>query len=162
MMSIRFIAAVLVMPLATQASEPPLSLEEAISKGVHEAPRVAAQVATLEASQSLVTSSGRLPDPQLILGVDNLPVTGADAGSLSRDFMTMRKVGVMQEFPRGEKRRLQRARATADADLAAAELLQARLQAARSVTEAWVWRATSETSLAHYMEIGRASCRERV
>jgi outer membrane protein TolC len=46
------------------------------------------------------------PDPKLKLGVINVPTSGADAYSLGQDFMTMRMIGVMQEFPREEKLRL--------------------------------------------------------
>jgi len=63
-----FLTVLLLWPLAAQAADVPLTLDEAIARGVIEAPRIAAQVASLEASQSLVTSAGRLPDPQLILG----------------------------------------------------------------------------------------------
>ena len=42
-----------------------------------------------------------------------LPVTRADRFSLTSDFMTMRRIGVMQEFTGAEKRRL-RAESFAD------------------------------------------------
>jgi len=36
--------------------------------------------------------------------IDNLPINGPDQFSLTRDFMTMSRIGVMQEFTRSEKR----------------------------------------------------------
>ena len=86
------------LPLAVHAAEP-LSLEEAVERALQVAPQVSARTANLEAVQALTLSAGRLPDPQLVIGVDNLPVTGRDAYSMTSDFMTMRKVGVMQAFP---------------------------------------------------------------
>ena len=101
----------LLAPLATLAAEPSsdaqaLTLEAAVEQALLKAPQLAAQVASHDAAQALTDSAGRLPDPQLVVGLDNLPVTGADAYSTTQDFMTMRRIGVMQEFPAAQKRRL--------------------------------------------------------
>jgi hypothetical protein len=45
-----------------------------------------------------------MPDPVLKLGLNNLPIDGPDRYSVTRDFMTMRSVGVMQELTRADKR----------------------------------------------------------
>jgi outer membrane protein TolC len=129
------------------AAEELLSLDEAVQLAIERAPQVAGKAAASDAAQSVATSSGRLPDPQLVLALDNLPVSGPDAWSTSSDFMTMRKIGVMQEFPRAGERRLQRERAEAEASLAAAELLQTRVDIARDVAQAWIRRSTAESSL---------------
>jgi outer membrane protein, heavy metal efflux system len=134
------------LPLAVHAAEP-LSLEEAVGRALQTAPQVTAGTANLEALQALTVSAGRLPDPELVVGIDNLPVTGADAYSTSSDFMTMRKVGVMQSFPAASKRRLESERAAAAADVAEAQLLGSRLGVAREVAQAWIRRATAEASL---------------
>ncbi len=132
--------------LAARADEP-LSLDDAVERALESAPQVSAGTANLDAMRALTTNAGRLPDPELVLGVDNLPVTGPDAYSSTRDFMTMRKVGVMQEFPAAAKRKLRRDRATADANVAGAELVATRLAIAREVAQAWVRRATAESAL---------------
>lgn len=134
------------LPLAVCADEP-LSLEQAVGRALQIAPQVSARTANLEAMQALTVSAGRLPDPELVVGIDNLPVTGADAYSTTSDFMTMRKVGVMQAFPAATKRKLQSERAAAEADVAQAELSGSRLQVARDVAQAWIRRATAEASL---------------
>ena len=46
----------------------------------------------------MAVAAGQLPDPVLRAGVDNLPVNGPDAFSIGSDFMTMRRIGVMQEY----------------------------------------------------------------
>lgn len=134
-------------PLSAAAQELPLSLDAAVALALQTAPQLSARTANAEAAQALTVSAGRLPDPELVVGVDNLPVTGPDAYSTTRDFMTMRKVGVMQEFPRAAKRRLQRARADAEVGVADAELVESRLDVAREVASAWIERATAEASL---------------
>lgn len=134
------------MPLGVSADEP-MSLEAAVERALEIAPQVGARTANLEAMQALTVSAGRLPDPELVVGIDNLPVNGSDAYSTTRDFMTMRKVGVMQEFPAATKRRLQRQLAGAEAGVAEAELLESRLGIAREVAQAWIRRSTAEASL---------------
>src|SRR5262245_2329047 len=134
------------LPLAAHAVEP-LSLEEAVERALQIAPQVTARASNLEAMQALTTSAGRLPDPELVIGIDNLPVTAPDAYSTSSDFMTMRKIGVMQAFPAATKRKLQSERAAAEADVAQAELVESRLAVARDVAQAWIRRATAEASL---------------
>jgi cobalt-zinc-cadmium efflux system outer membrane protein len=127
--------------------QPLLSLDDAVRRALEMAPQVSAQTANLEAMQALTLSAGRLPDPELVIGIDNLPVTGSDAYSMTSDFMTMRKVGVMQEFPSGAKRKLQREVADAQAGVANAELTEARLATAQQVAQAWVRRAAAEAAL---------------
>jgi len=143
----RLIPLVLFGSFAAHASEQPLSLEEAVEHALQTAPQLSAQTERVSAAEQLIVSAGRLPDPELIVGIDNLPVTGPDAYSTTSDFMTMRKVGVMQEFPRARKRHLQHDLAAAEAGVAQAELIEARLEIAREVATAWIRRATAQASL---------------
>jgi outer membrane protein TolC len=79
--------------------------------------------------------------------------------------MTMRKIGVMQEFPRGEKRRLQREHARSELDLAQAEGVETRLDVARETAQAWIRRATADAALAdlraleYEVELGASTAR---
>lgn len=133
-------------PAAPAAAEPPLTLDEAVERAVQAAPDVSARSEDVVAMQSLATAAGRLPDPRLLLGIENFPVEGPDAWSTTSDFMTMRKVGVMQEFPAHEKRRLARERADAEAGIAAAELQAAKVLVAREAARAWIRCAVAESS----------------
>lgn len=130
-----------VMGVAPMASADPLTFAEALGRASAESPSVLARRADTEAARLLIKPAGELPDPQLALGVQNLPVTGPDRLELSRDFMTMQSVGVMQEVPNGEKREARVLKATADAGAARAALdvarLEARLEAARWWIEAY-------------------------
>jgi outer membrane protein TolC len=124
-----------------------LTLDAAVELALAKAPRLRARQAGLEAAQALTVSAGRLPDPELVIALDNLPVNGPDAYSTTDDFMTMRRVGVMQEFPASTKRRLRREQAQAWTTVADADITQARLEIARQVGEAWIRRATAESTL---------------
>lgn len=142
------IVSVLLCPIVAAAADIPLSLDDAVDRALQEAPQVVASAAALEAAQAVAPSVGRLPDPEMVTGVDNLPVTGTERYSFTRDFMTMRKIGVMQTFPSGEKRRLQSERAQREIAVAQGELLETRFDTARAVTRAWVALAVTEESLA--------------
>jgi outer membrane protein, heavy metal efflux system len=123
---------------ADTRSEGALTLEQAVALGLQRTPQLQAQGAALDAAQSEAIAAGRLPDPELVMGVDNLPTTGESAGSFDRDFMTMRKVGVMQAFPNGRKRAAQRERAAAAVSVARGQVRQTRLEIARATADAWI------------------------
>ncbi|MGH7338467.1 MAG: TolC family protein, partial [Myxococcota bacterium] len=133
--------------LAAAADPPPLSLDEAVERALDTAPQVTARSEGASAMRELAVSAGRLPDPALMVSVDNLPVDGPDAWSTTADFMTMRGVGLMQEFPRRAKRRLERDRASADVQLADAELAETSLDVARETARAWTRLAAIESAL---------------
>jgi outer membrane protein TolC len=59
-----------------------------------------AQDAAIRADTELVVAAGERPDPTLMLELQNLPASGDDRFSTSRDFMTMRMVGIAQELTR--------------------------------------------------------------
>lgn len=124
-----------------------LSLDEAVALSLERAPVLQAQAAAVDAAHFEAIAAGRLPDPELVVGVDNLPATGEEAWSLDRDFMTMRKVGVMQAFPNGRKRAAQRERAMAVASVAQRQARQTRVDVARASAEAWLATHTAELAL---------------
>jgi cobalt-zinc-cadmium efflux system outer membrane protein len=132
---------------AARTQSDPLSLQEALDQAARSAPLVLAKRAAMEAAQLKTTPAGQLPDPELIVGVDNLPITGSDAGSLTSDFMTMRKVGVMQTFTRQAKRELRTKRAENEVDLAQAQATSAILDVKREVAIAWIAVQSAENTL---------------
>lgn len=134
-----------------------LSLAEAQRLAAKDAPAVDAQAATLRAAQQSSLSAGELSDPKLILGVDNLPVDTADRFSLTRDFMTMRKIGFMQEFTRSEKLKLRGDRADAEVRKEAAVLALAEVNLQRDVAMTWIDRYFAERQLDLLKELARES-----
>ncbi len=120
------------------AAEPPLSLAEALKIAVGRSQQIVSQRAMVDAAREMSVAGGELPDPKLKLGVENVPTDGADAWSLTRDFMTMSKIGVMQEFPRAEKRRLRSERAQRDAERGTVAIESATLAVERDAATAWL------------------------
>jgi outer membrane protein TolC len=124
--------------LAPGAQAEPLTFTDAIARAAAEGPTIDARSAALEAAERSIRPAGQLPDPQLVLSLQNVPIDGPDAFSLGRDFMTMRSVGIMQEMPSGAERRARRAMAEAEALRVEATLDVARLQARLGAARAWI------------------------
>lgn len=118
----------------------PLSLAEAQRIAVGRSRQLLAQDALILAAGEQAVAAGQLPDPVLKLGIDNLPADGPDRGSLSHDFMTMRRIGIMQELPRAEKRQLRAERFERDAQRSQAGRLQALAAVQQGTALAWLDR----------------------
>jgi outer membrane protein TolC len=114
------LTAFVALPAFAQAQQT-LTLNEALRIAVERSRQIAARDSSIVALKEMGAAAGQLPDPVLKLGVDNLPVDGADRYSIGRDFMTMRRIGVMQEITRGDKRKLKTERFEREADRAVAE-----------------------------------------
>jgi outer membrane protein TolC len=134
------IVTLVLVALRPAAAEPPLSLAEALKIAVGRSQQIVSQRAMVDAAREMSISGGELPDPKLKVGVENVPTDGADAWTLNRDFMTMSKIGVMQEFPRAEKRRLRSERAQRDAERSAIAVESATLTVERDAATAWLAR----------------------
>jgi outer membrane protein TolC len=123
-----------VAPLA--AAQPP-SLDEAIRLAEARSARLAAQSAAVAATSTLVERAGQLPDPKLIVGLENVPVSGSDALSLTTDSMTMRRIGVAQEITNGDKRKARSERAAREHDVERASLALEQTNVRRETALAW-------------------------
>lgn len=130
-------------PAAGAAAQSPLSLDEAVRMAVERAPMLDARRAQVEAARQESRRAGALPDPMLMVSIDNLPVTGADAFDPSADFMTMKRIGIRQEIPAGAKREARRDLAARTVDERQAQARAERLEVRRRATEAWIalWAA---------------------
>ncbi len=131
-----------------------LTLGEAQKLAVARSRQLPAQDASVTASREMAVAAGQLPDPVLKLGIDNLPVSGADRLSLTRDFMTMRRVGVMQELTRSDKRIARTERFEREAQKTLAEKTAAIATIERDTALAWLDRYYSEAMAAVIAEQG--------
>jgi outer membrane protein TolC len=124
-----------------------LSLEEAQRRAVERSRQLIAQDAAVRSSREMAVAAGQLPDPVVKAGIDNLPVNGPDQFSVSRDFMTMRRIGVMQEVTRAEKRELRAERFEREAEKGVAEKAMATASIERGTAIAWLERYYAEQML---------------
>jgi outer membrane protein TolC len=137
------------------AVEPALTLVEAQRLAAERSRQLVAQDSAALASREMALAAGRLPDPALKLGIDNLPVTGPDAYNVTRDFMTMRQIGLMQEFTRDEKRQLRAERFTREAERVLAEKSAMLATIQRDTALAWLDRYYAEAMAAAVAEQAR-------
>ncbi len=138
-------------PLWVQAQTPPasaqapLSLAEAVRIAIAQSRRVAATELQAQAARDMAVAAAQRPDPVLKFGLNNLPIDGADRFSLTSDFMTMRSVGVMQEFVHAEKRQARGARAQLEVDAARIARAQTISELQRDTAFAWLERSYQHT-----------------
>jgi outer membrane protein TolC len=121
-----------------------LTLAQALRLAQDRSRQLPAQAAGAAAAREMAVAAGELPDPTVKAGITNLPINGTDRFSLTRDFMTMRSLGVMQEFTREGKRQARAARFAREAELAETGRLAALSELRRDTAMAWVERSVLE------------------
>ncbi|HSV20127.1 MAG TPA: TolC family protein [Casimicrobiaceae bacterium] len=137
----------LILAAASPAAQAALSYADAQREAVARSSGLIARANAVEAAQASRIAAGRLPDPRLLFGLDNVPVTGPDRGSLTADFMTMRRVGLMQDFPNANKRKASEDAAEAAIARATAERQLDSLMIRRAAALAWSDRYYGEGRL---------------
>jgi outer membrane protein TolC len=137
------------------AADAPLTLAEAQRRAVERSRIVVAQDAAASASRDMAVAAGQLPDPVATVGVNNLPINGPDAWSLTRDFMTMTNIGVMQEFTREEKRQARAERFEREAEKSVTERAARVVAIQRDTALAWLDRYYAEAQVAVVAEQSR-------
>jgi len=135
----------LLLPTAALAASG-LSLDETIRLAVERAPELDARRSQTEAARQEAVRAAALPDPKLSAGIVNLPVTGSTAFDTDAEMMTMKRIGLMQEFPARAKRQARQALADRTVDQAQALTVAEQLAVRQSAAQAWVslWAAERE------------------
>jgi len=135
---VAILAAALLPALGDAAT---LTLDQALALAVQRSEMARAARADTTSAREAARAAGQLPDPTLSLGVDNLPVTGPDRFSTTAESMTMKRVGISQEWVSHDKREARQAAADALVDrqavMAQAAAAEVRLQAAFAYVDAY-------------------------
>lgn len=126
------------------SAETPLTLAQAQQIALDRSRQLVAQDLSVRSSQEMAMAAGHLPDPVLKIGIDNLPVNRSERFSIGEDFMTMRRVGIMQEITRADKRqaRAEQYQQAAEKSRAEKDLTIAVIQ--RDTAIAWLDRYFAE------------------
>lgn len=125
-----------ILPVTARAAA--LSFTEAQQTALTQSRQLAAQDAAVASARELGIAAGERPDPVLTLGIDNLPANGPDRYSLTRDFMTMRRIGLAQELTRRDKLDLRRERQQREAAMAESGKAMAQTVIVRAAGKAWL------------------------
>lgn len=148
------LAGFLVLTSNVYATEAPLTLAEAQRRALERSRQLTAQDFSVSAARDMAVAAAQLPDPVLKFGVDNIPVNGSDRGSLNSDFMTMRRVGLMQEITRSDKRQLRSTRFELEAQKTLAEKTETTADIERDTALAWLDRYYADAIAAVIAEQG--------
>ena len=69
------------------AADAPVTIAEAQRLAIERSRLLVAQESSAAAAREMAVAAGQLPDPVLSMGISNVPVSGADAFTLGRDFI---------------------------------------------------------------------------
>jgi outer membrane protein TolC len=131
-----------------------LTLEQAVSLSTQRSASNKASFAAVQASREAAAKADQLPDPVLKVGIDNLPVTGEDRFSLTSDFMTMRRIGIEQQWVSSDKRAARSERAQRAVSMEEATYLTNVAKVREEAAKAWinVWYSQRTHAIAKAME----------
>ena len=140
------------MPLAASAG---LSFDETTRLAREQGPALQTKRSAVDGAPAFLPAAATLPDPRLIVGLDNLPVTGADRFSIRADFMTMQRIGLMQEVPNTAKREARTVGAQARIERERALLAMTELAVRRDAALAWLAVYFAESRVARLADLER-------
>lgn len=118
-----------------------LDLPQALELAAQRSQSVRAARAGAAGAAEAALAARQLPDPMLSVGIDNLPATGPDRFRTTAESMTMKRVGISQEWISPAKRALRQAAAEAqvgrETALGQVALAETRLQTALAYLDAF-------------------------
>ena len=121
-----------------------LSLQQAEQLALEADPLIMSYKASSRSYDAEATANGTLPDPKLRLGMFNVPL---DTFSTSEDPSTQLRIGIQQEFPRGDTTDLKQQQSKWLAQAAMAQAEDQRLQLLMNVRDTYL-------NLYHEIEAG--------
>lgn len=84
-----------------------LTLEAALQSATDHNAAIQAAQTSVDASAQSIVSAGQLPNPNLTAGIDALPINGDQGFTVGQNILTMRRIGIEQEWVSPRKRALQ-------------------------------------------------------
>ncbi|WP_333902118.1 TolC family protein [Enterobacter wuhouensis] len=133
--------------LSSAVQAEPWTLEQTLTEAQRYSAELSASRNEAQALDAMADSATQLPDPKLKFGIENVPVQGNNDGRMTREGMTMQKIGVMQRYVSSKKRdrKAQTLQAQARGVLAKSEAIRAALQ--RDTAQAWLDLALAQQAL---------------
>ena len=119
------------------------SLDSLVATALAVNPKIRAAAARVQAARARVGPAGARPDPMLMAGVQNFPVSEPGFS----DFMTMKMVGISQTLPYPGKLGLRERAARDEVRAAEAQLDDAKLTVVRDVKDAYYDLALTDQAM---------------
>jgi cobalt-zinc-cadmium efflux system outer membrane protein len=107
------LAAALLSAHGATAAAVPLTLDQAMDLAARRSQMARSARAGAAGAAEMARAAGQQPDPMLAVGIDNLPATGSDRFRTSTEEMTMKRIGIAQEWVPADKRAAREAVANA-------------------------------------------------
>ncbi|CAJ0997775.1 hypothetical protein SODG_005489 [Sodalis praecaptivus] len=130
----------LALLFSTAAGAEEMGLAESLARAERYSADLSATVYQRQALENQADTANQLPDPQLKFGIENVPVGGSNDRRFSREGMTMKRVGIMQEYISQTKR-------DRKADAVSANYQRLRAQLQRDTAQAWLDLALSQRAV---------------
>lgn len=130
-----------------------LTLDEALRLATQASAANQAAQATVQASTEAAARAGQLPDPMLKLGIDNVPLSGPDQFSTTADFMTMRKLGIEQQWVSADKRAARQLRASRAVEAEQGAYLDTVARVRAEAGKAWLTMLYAQRALQLYRQL---------
>jgi outer membrane protein TolC len=91
---------------AAYAQQGTITLDAALQAATGRSASIEATQSSVSASSEAAVKAGQLPNPMLTAGIDNLPINGQQGFTIGQNILTMRRIGIEQEWVSSEKRQL--------------------------------------------------------
>ncbi|MGL9722600.1 MAG: TolC family protein [Sodalis sp. (in: enterobacteria)] len=124
-----------------------MGLAESLARAERYSADLSATVYQRQALENQADTANQLPDLQLKFGIENVPVGGSNDRRFSREGMTMKRVGIMQEYISQTKRDRKADAIRAEADAVSANYQRLRAQLQRDTAQAWLDLALSQRAV---------------
>lgn len=137
-----------------------LTLNEALQLSLQRSSLTKAADASIQASREAAAKADQLPDPMLKVGIENVPVNGAERWSTSSDSMTMRRVGIEQQWVSADKRAARSERAQRAVEMEEGSYLASVAQVRGEAAKAWINVFYGQRTLALYKSIEKETAED--
>ncbi|MFL9935730.1 TolC family protein [Paraburkholderia sp. RL18-103-BIB-C] len=139
--------------IVARAQEASVTLDAALQAATDRSASMQAAQASVGASSEAAVKAGQLPNPMLAAGIDNLPINGPQAFTIGQNILTMRRIGIEQEWVSPEKRRLRSALANQVVDKERAGFLAQLVNVRQQTATAWLNAAYAKKAVSLQQEL---------
>jgi outer membrane protein TolC len=146
-----------------------LTLDAALKSAAERNTTIQAAQASVDASAEAAVSARQLPNPTLTAGIDNLPINGPQGFTIGQNELTMRRIGIAQEWVSSDKRQLRSDLANQRMDRERSDYLGQVVNVREQTAMAWlnaayakravVWRQDLVEHMTHELDATQASYR---
>ncbi|NUL35976.1 TolC family protein [Kosakonia sacchari] len=133
--------------MCSAAQAESLTLTQTLAAAERYSAELSANRNEAQALDAMADSARQLPDPKLKFGIENVPVQGNNDRRLTREGMTMQRIGIMQQYVSAEKRDRKADTLLAEAQSVSAKSTVVRANLQRDTAQAWLELALSQQAL---------------